>query len=240
MSNILIVGASRGVGAALAQAIPEPGDTAWLLSRSKPAYIDSDTSKVEYRWLSADLTQDNTPTEIKAWLQDTPIDLMIYNAGIWESTAFSDNYRFEDIPQEENNRVLAVNLLAPISLIQRLLPNIRAGQASKIILIGSMSGQNNNKSEEVAYAASKFGLRGIAHSLRETLRPDRIPITCINPGTIATEIALEDEADQLESYDGRYGLLLSDLVKVVKLLQSMSRFACVKEIDIPAMDDPNA
>lgn len=232
----MILGASRGLGAALAVGIPEAGDTVTVLSRSQPPYL-SRNPDITYHWVEADLAFPETPQLISETLATTPIDLFIYNAGIWESTAFTPDYDFEQISPEENRQVMMINLMAAIDIIQKLLPNIRAGYRSKIILIGSMSGQNNYSGSEVAYSASKFGLRGITHALRNSLREDRIPVTCINPGTIATEIPLADEATHIDSYDGRYGLLMGDLVKIVKTLQNLSHFACVKEIDIPAMDD---
>jgi len=58
--------------------------------------------------------------------------------------------------------------------------------------MGALSGLDNFPAREVANSASKFGLRGVVHALREELRQDRIAITIINPGNIATPEVLSD------------------------------------------------
>ena len=80
---------------------------------------------------------------------------------------------------------------------------------------------------EVAYNASKWALRGVAHGLREHLRPKRIGVTIINPGSIASS---ED--------DSRLDLIPpSDLVAVISCVVKLSRRSNIKEIDLPAMMD---
>lgn len=239
MTNLIIFGASKGLGAAFAAGLPEKNDTVWLVSRSEPAIVNS-TTNVSYKWIQADLSQADCAAKIAAAVGDEPLDLLLYNAGIWESTAFTDKYDFETNDLLENHRVLTVNLTAAIDCIQKLLPNVRRAREGKIIVIGSTSGVDNVGAPEVAYTASKYGVRGMVHSLREILREDWIPVTCINPGTIATEIKLEEEAERLKTYDGRWGLPVGDLVQIVATLMKLSRFSCVKEITIPATNDTHA
>lgn len=69
--------------------------------------------------------------------------------------------------------------------------------------IGSVSGMENTRLREVAYNASRFGLRGVAYALRENLRRDRISVTCINPGDIVTAILHNDGVEKaVAAYDG--------------------------------------
>lgn len=240
MANMIIFGASRGLGAAFATGLPASGDTVWLVSRNQPEFLSKATNDVAYQWIQADLTQSEAAKKISNAVGDKPLDLLLYNAGIWESTAFSDEYDFATLDPAENQRVVAVNLTAAIECVQALLPNVRQAKNSKIIVIGSTSALPNIGAPEIAYTASKFGILGMVHALREITRPDGIAVTCINPGLIATEIKLEDETEKLKDYAGEYGLPVGDLVKVVQMVMSLSQFSCVKEINIPAMNDPYA
>ena len=239
MTNMIIFGASRGLGAAFATGLPTAGDTVWLVSRKKPEFLDGSLNEIDFHWIQADLAEPNAAELISKTIGNNSLDLLLYNAGIWESTAFSDDYDFEKLDPAENQRLIAVNLTAAIDCIQVLLSNVRQAQHGKIIVIGSTSSVPNNGAPEIAYTATKFGVLGMVHALREITRPDGIAVTCINPGLIATEIKLEDEAEKLAGYSGEFGLPVGDLVKVVQMIMSLSQFSCVKEINIPAMSDPD-
>ena len=226
MTTHLIIGASRGLGDALNRRLMAPGDTAWLVSRTTPALDLNDG--IERHWIQADLSEADAAGAIVEQPGDRPIDVLIYNAGIWERTAFSARYRFEDIAQEEDERILRVNLLSVMSCVKRLLPNLRQSTNPKLILIGSVSGMEVSRGAEVAYAASKFGLRGVSAALREGLRSERISVTLINPGSFASRMDSDDA-----------GLIpLDDLVTCIRNVCSLSRNTCVRQIDLVAMDDP--
>ncbi len=237
MANLLILGASRGLGAAFAGYVPGPGDVVWLVARSRPEMLDRDDG-VTRLWVQADLSLETAAAEIKAALGETRLDALLYNAGIWEDGAFGGGYRFEDSPLAETQRLLAVNLSSAILCVQALLPNLRKSDNAKIILIGSTSGLENVQDREVAYVASKFGLRGAAYALRESLRADRIAVTCINPGYFVTGIPYERGVEAVLAETS--GIPMHDLVALVRCLLTLSRGSCVKEIDMPAMRDTNA
>ena len=84
----------------------------------------------------------------------------------------------------------------------------------------------------------KFGLRGVVHSLREELRPDRIAVTIINPGNIGTPEVLSDlrQAGQPETN----AIPIADLLSVIDCVLSLSSSTCIKEIQIPAMSAKGA
>ena len=158
--------------------------------------------------------------------------------GTWETKAFTQEYSFEKCSDEDIENVIAVNLLAPIRLVKSLLPALRQANNPKVIFMGALSGLDNFPSREVANTASKFGLRGVVHALREELRQDRIAVTIINPGNIATPEVLNDlkEVRQPESN----AIPLSDLLSVIDCILSLSRSTCIKEIQIPAMSAKGA
>ena len=104
--------------------------------------------------------------------------------------------------------------------------------------MGALSGLDNFPAKEVANTASKFGLRGVVHALREELRQEHIAVTIINPGNIATPEVLEDlkQAGKPETN----AIPLSDLLNVIDCVLSLSRSSCIKEIQLPAMSSQGA
>lgn len=234
MANILIFGGSRGLGAAFSLALPSTGDTVWLVSRRQPDLSDQDG--VRRLWIEADLAERESATIIARAIGDASLDLAIYNAGIWEHNAFGSRYDLADVEDAETERIIAVNLTSAIRCMRALLPNLRRSPAAKIIFVGSTSGLDHSSGPEVAYAASKFGLRGAAHALREVLRPDGIAVTCINPGNIGT-ITVEDGRVTSKAHEARRMIPPQDLIELTKCVMRLTNDSCVKEIDVMAMTD---
>lgn len=234
--NLLIVGASRGLGAAFAQGLPAAGDRVWMVSRQPPQFPDP-ADGVQRLWIEADMAAADGVPRIVAALGDGAIDGLIYNVGIWEKTAFSDAYRFDQVSPLEHQRILQVNLGAAIDCVQAVLPHLRRSRQARVIFISSISGVENVGSPEVGYVASKFGLRGVTHALRETLRPEGIPVSCLNPGMIATEIPYEAGIDAVLAAFHQSQIPVQDVVAMVGCILSLSPAACVKEIHMPALAD---
>jgi short-subunit dehydrogenase len=210
--HLLIFGASRGLGAALAGGLIGPSDTAWLVSRGKPVARGT--------WIREDLAERGAGQRVAAALNGAPLDAVIYNSGIWEDSAFSPGYAYEALDDDEQERVLQVNLVSAVTSLNKLLPNLRQSKAPRVLLIGSVNGLENTGAPEVAYNASKFGLRGVAHALRAAWQQYGVAVTVINPGSI-----------------GGSGIPHADLVALTRSLLAMSAQTCVKEIDILAMND---
>lgn len=87
MTHILIVGASRGLGAAFNLGLPEQGDTVCLISRSQPQNLERNDG-VKRIWIEADLSSKDASHKIASALSGHKLDVLIYNAGIWEEHAF--------------------------------------------------------------------------------------------------------------------------------------------------------
>jgi short-subunit dehydrogenase len=234
VTDILIVGGSRGLGAALSWGLPMRGDALWLVSRGRPDLDDRDG--VRRVWIEADLSAPAAGAVVASAVGDAPLDVVIYNAGIWEHNAFSDSYDFMRVDDAETERIIAVNLTSAIICIRALLPNLRKATGAKVIFIGSTSGLDNSSGRAVAYAASKFGLRGATHALRENLRADGIAVTCVNPGNIGT-ITVERGIVSSSPHERREMIPPQDLIAIVKCVIGLSNASCVKEIDVMAITD---
>jgi 3-oxoacyl-[acyl-carrier protein] reductase len=219
--NIVIAGASRGIGAAAALHLAPT--TTRLLAVSR-------TRAVAGEWIEADLATDAGIDRVVAAVEDASLDALLYLGGTWERGAFTDAYRFLDSSPDETRHIIAVNLVAPILLAQRLAPALGRAANPRIIVIGSLSGRDGGATPEVANTASKFGLRGAAQALALSLRPLGIGVTVINPGNLATP---EVEADIAE---GRFGaqvpIPMADLLRTLDLVLSLSPDAVPAEIDL--------
>lgn len=232
--NFLIYGVSKGLGKAIIQSIPESHDVIYGISRSIPI------SMANLNWIEADLSSSETSVhQIKEIINDNKIDVLIYNVGIWETNAFTDEYDFEKISPLEINQMISTNITTCIQSLQALLKNLRASKNAKVILIGSTWGVENHNGKELIFSATKFALRGVAESLREILRNDLIGVSILNLGYLATEYEIDTAIDKvLKETD--YSLIpLADVIHAIKFIMSTSKGTCVKEILMPAMKDIN-
>ncbi len=217
--RVLIVGGSRGIGAAAASHLAAAGHKVLAASRG-PA--------VAGLWISADVATDAGIAAIVAAVGNAPLDALLYLGGTWEEGAFTDAFRFETSPPDETRRILDVNLVAPILLAQALSSPLRCAPNPRVVLMGALTSKDNAASPEVANTASKFGLRGAAQAL--TLALPGVGVTVINPGNVATP---EVEADIAE---GRFGpqvpIPMADLLSALDFVLSCSAATTVAEIDL--------
>lgn len=222
--TILVAGASRGIGLTVADHLIDQCDRLLTVSRTVAPVGE---------WVQADLSDLAGIETVARAVGNDCLDALLYMGGTWETHAFTSQYSFETCSDEDIVRVIAVNLVAPIRLVKALLPALRRSDNPKIIFMGALSGRDNFPGREVANTASKFGLRGVVHSLREELRSQQIGVTVINPGNVGTPEVLEDlAAANLTSGEA---IPLSDILTILDCILSLSRATCIKEIDLPAM-----
>ncbi|WP_323086631.1 SDR family oxidoreductase [Providencia alcalifaciens] len=232
--KFLIYGVSKGLGKALVEGVPNQTDTVYGVSRTEPPFGDA-----QFHWIPADLSDTQSASIIKKQLSEKPIDTLIYNVGIWEKLAFTEEYDFESTSDIELLTMIQTNISACLLNLKALLSNLRLGTNSKIILIGSTWGLDNHNGKEVTFSATKYALRGIVQSLRETLRQDNIGISILNLGYLATEYPLSMPVSEvIEKSEGAL-IPLQDVVNAVRFILSTSSATCVKEITMPAMLDEN-
>jgi len=148
--TILVAGASRGIGLAVAAHFAPKADRLLAVSRT-PASVGE--------WVQADLAAQSGIEAVTKAIGDDVLDALLYMGGTWETDAFTSHYSFQECSDEDIERVIAVNLLAPIRLVKALLPALERSPNPKIIFMGALSGRDNFPAREVANSASKFGLR---------------------------------------------------------------------------------
>jgi len=231
MANVLILGASRGLGAALVEGLPRKGDTVFGLSRSEPAWRRR-KSTIARHWIEADLCELGAVQNARREIGKAPIDTLIHVAGIW------DEATFEAMHDDEIAEILDVDLRAFLAFTRGLAPNLRRADHAKIIAIGSTSGvENSGDMTAVAYSAAKFGLRGACQALRQHFRKDGIAVTCLSPGSIASDVPYGEGADAaLRRHRGKR-MPVADIVAMIRCILDLSPAACVKEVWMPSLKD---
>lgn len=235
--NILVVGASKGLGRALIEGLGNAGDTLIGVSRTRPAGLLSAAGR-QVRWVEANLMDPvNAAHDIAQAVADDGLDTLIYNLGIWEEFAFDPAYEFLETADDELQAIIGCNITSTILLIKRLLPLLLKSPQPRIILTGSTSGLPQSGRPEVAFGASKFALRGIADSLREGYRQQRLAVTCLNLGYLNTEDALSTPRDLAQQRGEGQLIPVHDVVEAVRMILSLSSASYVKELTLPAILD---
>ena len=183
MKRILITGASRGIGRAIATKLAAAGTVLFLHGRDREALTETwrlvEANGAETMPLFYELADTSQIEKLIDAIGSEPIDTLINNAGI------AIIKPFESLSLDEWNRTLAVNLTAPFILTQKLSRNMKAGASIvNILSIAAKTGFPNWSS----YCMSKFALEGFSQSIREELRPRGIRVLNIYPAATDTEI----------------------------------------------------
>jgi short-subunit dehydrogenase len=229
VASLLILGASRGLGAALVEGLPRKGDQVFGLSRSEPAWLRR-RSAVKRHWIEADLCELGAVQNARRAIGKAPIDVLIHVAGIW------DEATFEEMHDDEIAEILDVDLRAFLAFARGFALNLRRADHARIVAIGSTNGLDNGDMTAVAYSAAKFGLRGAAQALRQHFRKDGIAVTCLSPGSVASDVGYGDSAAALKKHRGRR-MPVEDIVAMTRCILDLSPAACVKEVTMPALKD---
>jgi 3-oxoacyl-[acyl-carrier protein] reductase len=114
--TILVAGASRGIGLAVAEHLASQCDRMLSVSRTQAAVGE---------WIQADLSNLAGVETVAKVMEGDRLDALLYMGGTWETHAFTSQYRFEDCSDADIAQVIAVNLVAPIRLVKALLPALR-------------------------------------------------------------------------------------------------------------------
>lgn len=179
-----ITGASSGIGAALARALAGQGARLVLSGRNLDALAAVERGCGDCLVLPFEATDQAALAAAaeQAWEWSGGIDLLVNNAGISQRSLAVDT----DIAVYQ--RIVAVDLLAPIALTQALLPRMAERGSGRIAMISSIAGKVGVPMR-TAYCAAKFGLAGYADALRAETAHLGIKVHVIYPGSIRTDVS---------------------------------------------------
>ena len=188
----LLSGASGGLGQAIARALAARGATLTLTGR-RAAVLEPLAAEVGGRVIVSDLAEADAPARLLA--EAGEVDVLVANAGLPGSG------RLSSFTPEEIDRALDVNLRAPMLLAHGLTEAMVARGSGHLLFMSSLSGRAASPGTSV-YAATKFGLRGFALSLREDLAPKGVGVSVILPGFISDAGMFADSGAKLPPYVG--------------------------------------
>lgn len=184
MTVVIVTGASSGIGAATALRLGRPQMTLVLAAR-RAAELAEVARRIESNGGAAVVvpTDVRDPAAVGALVARAReitgrIDVLVNNAGVGgDASVLADD--------ADVDRMIDVNLRAPIRLMRAVVPHMREQSAGHIVNIGSVAGEVGIGG---TYSATKFALRGMTDSVRRELAGTGIHVTLIEPGYIATPL----------------------------------------------------
>ena len=226
---IMVSGANRGIGRAIAEALYRAGYTLSLGARD-PASL----KPVAGEWAEGRVLLERYDAEEQAthrrWVDATAsrfgrIDGLVNNAGMVVRV------RIEDEKDTELDRMWAVNVKAPLSMIRTALPHLRRSGAGRIVNVVSIAGKavyNNN----AGYAMTKFAAVALSHAARRAGWEDGVRCTALCPGFVATDMTAD-----VESFPHEQMMEPGDIAEVVLTVLGLSNNASIAELVINCRDD---
>ncbi|MFC3059935.1 SDR family NAD(P)-dependent oxidoreductase [Paenirhodobacter populi] len=181
--TVWIIGASDGIGAALARALAREG-TRLILSARNQAALDAlaDTCG-DARVLPLDLAEAGSLTDAVATIAPGTLDAVICTAALY------DPGRVEDLNPETAARLVKVNLLGSFEVARLAPPLLRDG--GQLVLFGSVAGYFGLPGGQL-YSATKAAVNNLAETLRIELAP-RVDVRLVCPGFVSTRLTAKND-----------------------------------------------
>ena len=185
--NVLVTGATSGVGLQVAKDLHSKGYSVYATGRSKEALLG--LAELGIYTIEADLLFENSLDQV---INQCPaLDIVVFSAGVGTFALAHDT------TDEQIEQMMRVNVTAPMKLTRRILPRMIERKSGHLIYIASQAGKIATPKASV-YAATKHAILGYANATRMEVQPHGIHVTTINPGPIDTPFL--DLADSTGTY----------------------------------------
>jgi len=213
--NILVTGASRGIGKTIAKSLQSYGNV-YVTARNEEKLKEFGNEM----YFVCDLSKEEDLLKLGDFIQEKKIDILVNNAGEYTYCGI------EDTEISKLNEMLSINLKAPIYLMHSAIPHMKKNKFGRVINIGSISGVMGEAYASM-YSATKAGLIGLSKATGLELAEFGITVNTINPGWVDTELgksSIEDsefsEEEILESVPQRRFVKPEEIAGLVKYLIS--------------------
>jgi short-subunit dehydrogenase len=230
--NIVITGASKGIGKAIAEIFASSGHNLFICSRGETALYKT-TEELSAKYPAAtirakpfDLGQKEQAIAFGNWCLGAGVpDILVNNAGLFEPGGVHNE------PDGALEAQMATNVYSAYHLTRTLLPKMMersSGHIFNMCSIASLAAYKNGG----AYSISKFALYGFSKNLREEMKNFGIKVTAIHPGAVMT--------DSWAGFDNSSKRIMEaeDIAKMVYAASLLSPQACVEDIIIrPQLGD---
>lgn len=179
--NILITGASRGIGKEIAKTLSETGFNLFLTARNEELLSSVLKEPKAKKYIACNLACETDLKNLGAFLEENDIDILINNAGEYIYSPV------EKINYGQIQSIFTTNLIASYYLCSKAASLMKEKNWGRIINIGSISGVMGEAGAS-AYSASKSGLIGLSKALALELAQHNITVNTINPGWVETDL----------------------------------------------------
>ncbi|MGY6663257.1 MAG: SDR family oxidoreductase [Glycocaulis sp.] len=206
MPRVLITGASRGVGLALAGVFAEQGWDVVATCREGAANSSLGELSRQYagqiRIETLDVSDAASLDALTGSLDGLPIDILVNNAGITHRDT-----QLGSLDYDAWRAVLDVNLLAPVRVTEALLENVLASDQKKIVAISSSLGSiSRTSSGNYFYRTSKAALNMAMRSLAHDLKERGVTIALLSPGYVDTDFTHGVGGQKVSAAESAQGL----------------------------------
>ncbi len=223
--NVVITGASKGFGRALAEQFASQGHNLFICSRSETALYKTVEDLLRYypdvqiKANAFDLSVKEQAKAFGNWVLGfgVPVDVLINNAGLFDPGSVYNE------PEGTLEHMLDVNLFSAYHLSRVLIPQMmkqKSGHIFNMCSIASLHAYNNGG----AYSISKYALAGFSRNLREEMKPHGIKVTAIYPGAAYTDSWAGSGVDPKRIMEAK------DIATMVYAASQLSPQACVEDI----------
>ena len=196
MSTVLITGSARGIGFQLAKQYAQAGDRVVATCRSpeKATQLNAAAAASSGRLTvhRMEVGDSASVTACAVAIGDTPIDILINNAGVWGGL---DTQTFQNMDYDNWAHELNIMAMGPFRVIQAFMPNVLAGTGRKIVTISSQTGAHAyDHMIGYAYASAKAAVNRLMTGLATEFKDQGVIIVPLHPGWVKTDMA-GDAAD---------------------------------------------
>ena len=187
-TQVLITGASKGIGLATALLLGRSGYAVHATMRdpghSRELGEAVEKERLPVRISALDVNSDTSVKESIASIQSTygPIDILINNAGIARRGSV------EELPVSDFRALMETNYLGAVRCIQAVMPDMRKRKSGCIINVSSVGGRISSP-PLTAYAASKWALEAMSEGLAQEAKMFNVRVAVVEPGIIDTSMA---------------------------------------------------
>lgn len=228
--NVIITGASKGIGKAIAIAFAAEGATLFLCARNEVNLYNT-VAELQTRYPESSIHAKAIDMAIKQQVRDFGqwvldglkntksgrVDILVNNAGMFSPGSI---YNEEDGLLE---KMMDINLYSAYNLTRKLVPAMiaaRQGLVVNICSIASLNAYSNGGS----YSITKFAMMGLSKNLREELKPHHIKVMAVYPGAVLT--------DSWGDFDNSSGRIMEsdDIATMILAASKLSSQAVVEDI----------
>ena len=220
----VVTGGTRGIGRAIAEALAASGASVAICGRT-PQGVESAVREMTLRSKSkvigkaADVSKQGDVEQFFQFVEEQVggPDILVNNAGVgvFKTTA--------ELTADDWRRTLDTNLTGVFHCCREALPRMRNRENAYIVNIGSLAGKNAFAGG-AAYNASKFGLNGFSEAMMLDYRYEGIRVSCVMPGSVATEFGSGRDAD--------WKIAPSDVAEVVLMMLRMPARTLVSAVEM--------